>query len=223
MKSHTYSPLNHRPARPGITSQRTQITGYLAGAVGTAALLGAPQAEAAVVAVTFGFGSELSNPPDVFNISNTVGPGFGNLFSNANPTVVQLGARTSYGWGSVYSEGTQNGYQGLPTFFASGTTIGNNSNGVLGSAFFQLGGGPLDFTSDQLNKNIAFKTSTNNWGWANVSWTEANNTLTINSAFVETTANTPITITAVPEPSRALLALAGLGGVALRRRRKQAA
>ncbi len=46
----------------------------------------------------------------------------------------------------------------------------------------------------------------------------------INEAWGESVPNTPITISvaAAPEPSRALLALAGLGGVALRRRRKQA-
>ena len=65
-----------------------------------------------------------------------------------------------------------------------------------------------------------------NWGWANVSWNASAKALTINSAYVESVAGTPITvgnIGAVPEPSRALLALAGFGAVALRRRRKQAA
>jgi MYXO-CTERM domain-containing protein len=49
--------------------------------------------------------------------------------------------------------------------------------------------------------------------------------LTVNGAFVESVAGNSITINEsllapAPEPSRALLALAGLGGVALRRRRK---
>jgi hypothetical protein len=220
MKSHTYSPLNHRPARPGITSQRTQITGYLAGAVGTAALLGAPQAEAAVTAVNFGFGTEYTLSDGISN-NWTVGPGFGLIYGHASTNYFLLGNHLSPSF--FYHTASGNALVGLPIFFANGTVIGTGGNGQLGSAFFQHGSPLVDFTSDQLNKNIAFKTSTNNWGWANVSWTEANKTLTINSAFVETTANTPITITAVPEPSRALLALAGLGGVALRRRRKQAA
>jgi hypothetical protein len=222
MKSHTYSPLNHRPARPGITPQRSQITGYLAGAVGTAALLGTPQAEAAVTAVTFGFGTTY-NTSSGYNSGWTVGPGFGSIRGSANTGgVVSLGLNSSLG--AVYTNGSFFGAGGLVSFFADGTIIGGGGNGILGEAFFEFSGFPAaDLVSDQLNKNIAFKTSTNNWGWANVSWTEANKTLTVHSAFVETTANTPITITAVPEPSRALLALAGLGGVALRRRRKQAA
>jgi MYXO-CTERM domain-containing protein len=59
-----------------------------------------------------------------------------------------------------------------------------------------------------------------------VSWDATAKALTINSAYVESVANTPITvgdIGAVPEPSSALLALAGVGAAALRRRRKQAA
>lgn len=110
---------------------------------------------------------------------------------------------------------------GLARFFANGTVIGGGANGTLGSAHFNQGFIPArTFTTDQLNQNIAFKTTNNNWGWANVSWTVATKTLVINEAWVESVANTPITI---PEPSRALLALAGLGGVALSRRRKQAA
>jgi hypothetical protein len=222
MKSHTYSPLNHRPARPGITSQRTQITGYLAGAVGTAALLGAPQAEAAVVAVDFGFGATLYRDGQG---STTVGPGQGtiNFIARTDDSVVRMGS-------FLYNLNNFNGgTEGLAKFFAEGTVIGAGGNGFIGPGnvgygFFHHYTLPiLQFGSDQTNKNIGFKTSTGNWGWANVSWTHSTKSLAINSAFVETVANTPITITAVPEPSRALLALAGLGGVALRRRRKQAA
>ena len=84
----------------------------------------------------------------------------------------------------------------------------------------------LTFTTNELNKNIGFQTSTGNWGWANVSWNASAKALTFHSAYVESVAGNTITvgnIGAVPEPSRALLALAGLGAAALRRRRKQAA
>jgi MYXO-CTERM domain-containing protein len=125
-------------------------------------------------------------------------------------------------FGTVYHTSSLAGSDGRVAFFNEGVVIGGGGNGNTGFAWLQENNNPsLDFTSDQLNKNIGFKTSTGNWGWANVSWTEASKTLAINYAFVESVPGNSITIT--PEPSRALLALAGLGGVALRRRRKQAA
>jgi MYXO-CTERM domain-containing protein len=194
--------------------------------VGTAALIGAPQAEAAVTAVTFGFGTEF-NAADGSNLYWTVGPGFGTLGGSASTGNLRLGLHPGTGLGSVYHNAAYGFSTGLARFFANNTIIGAAGNGARGYAYFQADYNPLvDFTSDQLNQNIGFRTSTNNWGWANVSWTEATKTLAINSAYVESVANTNITVGdvgAVPEPSRALLALAGLGGVALRRRRKQVA
>jgi MYXO-CTERM domain-containing protein len=201
------------------------MVGYLVGAVGTAVILATPQAEAAVTAVTFGFGSQYT-AADGTNTYWPISPGFGKIVGAANSNYLVLGQEGSGAQGplgSVYQTGSFISYIGRAKFFANGTVIGNGLNGVLGRAYFQAGNALKDFTSDQLNQNIGFKTSSGNWGWANVSWTEANKTLTFNSAYVESVANTPITITAAPEPSRALLALAGLGGVVLRRRRKQVA
>jgi hypothetical protein len=211
--------------RPGISLPRSQMAGYLVGVVGTAAFLWAPQAEAAVTAVTFSFGPQLKYPDGLGFFQSAVNGGtFGYMAADTSPVSLGFGNRNT----PVYNNGSYGAINGLMRFFSNGTFIGTGANGAnLGYARAQANQYPnIDFTSDQLNKNIGFKTSTNNWGWANVSWTEADKTLAFNSAYVESVANTAITvgnIGAVPEPSRALLALAGLGGVALRRRRKQAA
>ena len=198
------------------------LAGYLAGAIGSAAVLTAPQAEAAVTAVTFGFGSEFT-PSDGQGYWS-VGPGFGTMYANNAGFGVLLGYRLDSGLGSFYQNGSFRTDAGVASFFASGTVIGAGGNGNQGYTWLKNVSFPLlDLPTDQLNKNIGFITSTHNWGWANVNWFAATSTLQINSAFVESVPNMPITITAAPEPSRALLALAGLAGVALRRRRKQVA
>lgn len=202
-----------------------QITGYLAGAVGNAALLSAAQAEAAVTAVSFSFGPEL-NQSDGFGNFTVVGGSFGTLLAFGDSSSLGLGV-DGVGYGAVYHDGSSFGQAGLASFFTDATVIGGGGNGPLGQAAFRNNYvSSLNFTTDQLNKNIGFRTSTNHWGWANVSYDATAKSLAIHSAYVESIAGNTITvgqIGVIPEPSRALLALAGLAGVALRRRRKMAA
>jgi len=215
---------------------------YLTGAVGSTFLASAPQVEAAVTSVTFGFGSVLSASDNITSYNTSISdtnntrpdlgtfmargetrPGFGPPPFNAPRFTVGLGAQPFSNMGTFYQQNQGNNY-GTATFLADGTIIGGGGNGELGCAYFYENRNKI--TTNELNKNIGFKTTTGNWGWANVSWNASAKALTINSAYVESVVGDTITvgnIGAVPEPSRALLALAGLGAAALRRRRKQAA
>jgi hypothetical protein len=134
--------------------------------------------------------------------------------------------------GNIYQNAEGGSGGGTPKFFANDVIIGAGASGSLGEGFFYHRYIPSFNIASQLNKNIGFmatirgKTPMHHFGWANVSWDATAKALTFNSAYVESVAGNTITvgdIGAVPEPSRALLALAGLGAAALRRRRKQAA
>jgi MYXO-CTERM domain-containing protein len=217
----TTSASNPRSARKGYLKP-AQITGYLAGAVGTTAILAVPQAEAAVTAVSFGFGENLTTS---WGTGNTSVGSFGYLQVESTSGRIALGdgGRNN---GTVYQNQSYDVNNGTPTFFTYGDVLGNSPRGNNAAAFFKAEIASLNFTSDQTDKFIGFKTTTNNYGWANVTYTVGTNNLKINSAYVESIENAAITVGdvgAVPEPSRALLALAGFGAVALRRRRKQAA
>ena len=207
------------------------LAAYLTGAVGSTFLVSAPQAEAAVTSVTFGFGSVLSASSNFYNNATPTTPNLGTFHARSSQyyeygqtnNMVRFGSQPFINMGTFYQQSEGNFY-GKATFLANGTVVGGGGNGELGMAYFTATRSNLQINSNQLNKNIGFQTTTGNWGWANVSWDATAKALTINSAYIESVPNTPITISvaAVPEPSRALLALAGLGAAALRRRRKQA-
>jgi len=219
------------PPSRAASQRLTPLTTYLTGAVGSTILLAAPQAEAAVTSITFGFGSVL-DITDGSSYTTPTTPSFGTI-----PRWISAGnefqTETTFRIGEIFSQyghfyqqgpGSYGGFGiGLPTFLANGTIVGGGGNGALGMAYFSSNNSSNDLTADQLNQNLGFKTSTGNWGWANVSWDETAKALTFHEAYVESVVGNTITVGdvgAVPEPSRALLALAGLGGVALRRRRK---
>ena len=219
-------------SRP-VSLQPLPLVAYLTGAVGSTLLVSAPHAEAAVTSVTFGFGSVLSSSSNFYNNATPTTPNLGTFhaksslyFGYGQPyNMVRLGQQPFANQGRFYQQSEGNFY-GKATFLANGTVVGGGGNGELGLAYFTATRSNLQINSNQLNKNIGFQTTTGNWGWANVSWDASAKALTFHSAYVESVAGNTITvgdIGAVPEPSRALLALAGLGAAGLRRRRKQAA
>ena len=216
--------------------QPLPLAAYLTGAVGSTFLISAPQAEAAVTSITFGFGSVLDASDGLRFTNTSTTPNFGNMYVTADTMLsysfgfgftyapmVRLGDNVP-GLGQFYQLG---GSYGKASFLANGAIVGSGNNGSLGMAYFASPDRQsISITTNELNKNIGFQTSTNHWGWANVSWDATAKALTFHSAYVESVAGNTITvgdIGAVPEPSRALLALAGLGAAGLRRRRKQAA
>lgn len=203
------------------------LAAYLTGAAGAAVLLGAPQAEASVTAITFSFGTTFDT--NTGGGPFTVNPGMGQFHGFGSDSFMGLGS-INKNVGYVYHTGSYSPQEGTMQFFTPGTVIGTGLNGLAGSGTFYgyYYGGPSPFNvgSDQINKMIGFRTDAGNWGWADVTWIDSTKTLTINQAYAESVPGASISVGDVgsaPEPSRALLALAGLGGVALRRRRKTAA
>ena len=70
---------------------------------------------------------------------------------------------------------------------------------------------------------MGFRTAQNNYGWLEVTWAAASDQFQILSGAYESTANTPIPIGAVPEPTTIALtgvAALALGAGAIRRARK---
>jgi MYXO-CTERM domain-containing protein len=234
----TQTLTTRRPARPGITRQRSlkapQLTGYFAGAVGTAALLGAPQTQAAVV---------YWDPTD--RVATPTNQGFNfDMLTGVVRTAIARGDYTATSFAvwnfnsPDYNQITDGRRVVTENWRISnltlGTTIGSASTfPVVTEPNFDYKGSAsypwnteLDGTTGFVG--LQFDDSGTHYGWARFTYDDATTgNITLHDFAYESVAGQSITagagIAAAPEPSRALLALAGFGAVALRRRRKLAA
>jgi hypothetical protein len=222
------------PSNRPVSLQPLPLAAYLAGAVGSSFLINAPQAEAAVV---------YWNPTDFINSSGytTFDMVTGEVNSSAPVSDSTFFTITNAGTDYVYIQGNK-----------GGPAVGGNNISKLGFGFSinnssTFNDGTWNYFDQQNRPENPWNTEEDgttgyiglrfvklvnfveqiHYGWARITYDDATTgNLTLHDFAYETVAGQGITvgdIGAVPEPSRALLALAGLGAATLRRRRKQAA
>lgn len=247
----SYTHTSRRPTCDGMTTPESLLTrklaGYLAGVAGTAAMLAAPQAQAAVI---------YTDNLDIFapvGFGFTFEPGTGLIGGAVNGQTVPTSGFTVWNYGLPYTNYIQ--LTGDAKNPAVGTLAGPNaaSNLALGttigsaSVFAGSGAYPYFMYFDKSNAagfpwnteldgttgyvGLKFEMGANtHYGWARFTYDDlTTGNITLHDFAYENVAGQSILAgdtgpaAHVPEPSRALLALAGLCGVALRRRRKQAA
>ena len=246
MKSHTRT--SRRPTCDGMTSPESLLTrklaGYLAGVAGTAAVLAAPQAQAAVI---------YWDNADIFapvGVGFTFEPVTGLIGGAVNGYTTPVGGFTVWNYSANYIQLTGDAKNPAVGTLAGPNATSNLALGTtIGSASVFAGSGPYPYFMyfDKSNAagfpwnteadgttgyvGLKFEIGVNtHYGWARFTYDDlTTGNITLHDFAYENVAGQSILAgdtgpaAAAPEPSRALLALAGLCGVALRRRRKQAA
>ena len=239
---------NTVPHRPDTTVQfppTGKLAAYVSGAIGSATFLAAPQAEAAII---YWNPSDAVEPVNTGYSASYIGFNFdmltgavtasgsetntGFLFYSRHAEHESLRATLSDSFGTV--AGPSNYELARLT---AGTVIGAASNfaGSYGYKSFGNHGSSnaqwdteVDGTTGFVGLRFAIA-GQSHYGWARFNYDDATTgDLTLLDFAYEDVAGQSISagdigIAAAPEPSRALLALAGFGAVALRRRRKMAA
>jgi hypothetical protein len=232
------------PSKRPASLQPLPLAVYLTGAVGSTFLICAPEAHSAIV--YWNPADQTATPTGasyVFdmltgNVTSSVSSStYGFLFLNRTPSpdnYPSLFSTTSLPGGQLALLGVEpfNGAYNLQKI-SYGTSIGSDGNWGGNQTDFDFSSRPqyqwntnLDGTTGYVGLRFNISSATH-YGWARFTYDDATTgNLTLNDFAYENTAGASIAagnIGAVPEPSRALLALAGLGAAALRRRRKQAA
>ena len=198
------------------------LTGFLAMLVAAGLLSSAGTAQAALISINIG--------PSGFNIGGiNGGAGLGdyrqvdNFPTSGNYLFLYNNGFNVYGLqGANGLEFATGGGAATPVKFAQGASIGSGSNysGMQGYFKTQTATSP-DFGAGSY---MGFRTSQNNYGWLEVTWTAASNQFQILSGAFESTPNVAILAgpAAVPEPGTWAAAALLAGGAAFMRWRKRA-
>ena len=212
-----------RAAARAARTSASRLTGYLAAGVG-AGIVGTAPVDAGIVNIDIG--------PSGFNIGGINGgvtagsyattsnfplTGAGTLvLSNDGYSLWGLGGGNNLAFAASASDAS-------PVRFTVGQTVSGSTAFQTQQSYTAFRAASSVSPDFGAGSYMGFRTAQNNYGWLEVTWVAASDQFQILSGAYESTANTPIPIGAVPEPTTIALtgvAALALGAGAIRRARK---
>jgi hypothetical protein len=213
-----------RAAARATRTSAARLTGYLAAGVG-AGIVGTAPADAGIVLIDIGSsgfnigGINAGLGAEGYTVKNDFPLAGGGQLSLSNGYNIFWGL--SGGGGLALAASTTDV---SPTNFTVSETIGGSTVFQTSEYRTMFRAGPSTASPNfGAGSYMGFRTAQNNYGWLEVTWNSTSNEFQILSGAYESTANTPITVGAVPEPTTIALtgvAALALGAGAIRRSRK---
>jgi len=208
---------------PRRTQRVRLFVGFLAMLVAAGLLFSAGTAQAGLISINIG--------PTGFNIGGINGGVAGNNVRSVSDFPISGNAMNLWNYSFLQGMIPQNGL-GFATGISGASPVKFSLNGLIDSSSSYNTSGqesafrrPAGVVSPDFGSGsyMGFRTSQNNYGWLEVTWTASSSEFQILSGAYESTPNVAVLAgaAAVPEPSTCASLLAGLacGGYSLFRRR----